>query len=75
MSSQHGMVGPRKNLTETWSSELTLTVLGTWHSLVVPHSDLAVGMERGLPSGLVGLTLGFSPLLSPRMTSEFPTGK
>lgn len=31
---------------------------------------LAVWMENGLPSGLVGLTHSFSPLLSPRMSSE-----
>lgn len=49
MGSQHGVVGPTRNFKETWSSELMLTVLGTWHVLIVPYSDLAVGVESGLP--------------------------
>lgn len=79
MSSQDGVVGPRRNLREAWSAELMLTVPETWDVLLVLHSDLTVGVERcnwpstrnpscDLPSGLVGLTLGFSPLPDPGMT-------
>lgn len=66
------IVGPRRYL--------TLAILGTWDVLVVPHSDLAVGMDSGLPQEThhvtsVGLVLGFCPLLGPGLTSQLPIGK